>query len=66
VHNGRAPTRNASEGIARPTVFKPEYNKRAAALSSFGTIDKDLADAVDVSKVTINAWKKAHPEFLKE
>jgi hypothetical protein len=27
--------------------------------------DKELAFQFEVSEVTINAWKKAHPEFLK-
>ena len=49
----------------RPSNYKPEYADQAAKLCRLGAIDRDLADFFDVSEVTINAWKKAHPVFLK-
>jgi hypothetical protein len=57
--------KSASKGVGRPTAFKPEFADQAAKLCRLGAIDADLADFFDVSAVTINAWKKAHPEFLK-
>ena len=57
--------KSASKGVGRPTAFKPEFADQAAKLCRLGVIDADLADFFDVSEVTINAWKKAHPEFLK-
>jgi len=49
----------------RPSAFKPEYVKLAERFCLLGATDKDLAAAFGVSEVTINAWKKLHPEFLK-
>jgi hypothetical protein len=37
----------------------------ALHFSRLGATDKDMADAFDVSEVTLNAWKQSHPEFLK-
>ncbi|MBZ9975492.1 hypothetical protein [Mesorhizobium sp. BR-1-1-10] len=53
------------KSVGRPTEFKPEYSEQAAKLCRLGAIDADLAEFFDVSEVTINAWKKAQPEFLK-
>jgi hypothetical protein len=54
-----------SAPVGRPSEFLPEYVDQAAKLCRLGAINADLADFFDVSEVTINAWKKAHPEFLK-
>lgn len=51
--------------VGRPSAFRPEYPVQAAQLCRLGATDKDLADFFHVSEVTINAWKKVHPEFLK-
>lgn len=48
----------------RPSSFKPEYAKQAAKLCRLGAIDAEIADFFGVSEQTLNAWKKAHPEFL--
>lgn len=48
----------------RPTRYKSEYAEQARKLCLLGATDEALADFFEVSKVTINAWKKAHPEFL--
>lgn len=49
----------------RPSEFKPEYIHQAFALALLGITDKEMAGVFQVSEVTLNAWKKAHPEFLK-
>jgi hypothetical protein len=51
--------------VGRPTKFFPQYVEQAKVLASKGFTDLDLADAFMVSEVTINAWKKEFPEFLK-
>lgn len=48
----------------RPTDYRPEYAKQAYRLCLLGATDEQLGEAFDVSKVTINAWKKKHPKFL--
>lgn len=54
-----------SNNVGRPTDYRPEYVRMAARACQLGAIDKDLAEMFDVSEQTINAWKKAHPEFLE-
>lgn len=49
----------------RPSSYRPEFAALARKLCSLGAIDKDLAEAFGVSEQTVNAWKKAHPEFLE-
>ena len=49
----------------RPTSFKPEYIEQAYKLSLLGAKDTEMADFFGVSEVTLNAWKKEFPEFLK-
>ena len=49
----------------RPTDYKPEYAIQAGKICLLGATDKKLADFFEVSEVTINAWKKKYPEFLK-
>lgn len=51
--------------VGRPTDYREEYNKQAYKLCLLGSTDIDLADFFEVSEVTINAWKKEFPEFLK-
>lgn len=34
-------------------------------LCRLGATDKDMAEFFGVSEQTVNAWKKAHPEFLE-
>ena len=48
----------------RPSSFKPEFVDQSIKLARLGAIDADLADFFGVSEVTVNAWKKKHPEFL--
>jgi hypothetical protein len=49
----------------RPTEYKPEYCQQARKLGALGAVDKEIADFFEVSEVTLNAWKKKYPEFLK-
>jgi len=49
----------------RPSSYKKEYNLQAMKLCLLGSTDESLADFFEVSVVTLNAWKKAHPDFLK-
>lgn len=51
--------------MGRPSSYKPEYAEQARKLCLLGATDKELADFFDVSEVTINAWKKEFPDFLK-
>lgn len=55
---GRAP-------FGRPTDYKPEYNEQAYKFCLLGATDRRLAELFDVSEVTLNAWKKERPDFLK-
>jgi hypothetical protein len=48
----------------RPTNYKAEYSAQVEKLCRLGATDKEIADFFGVSEVTINAWKKAHPQFL--
>lgn len=47
----------------RPTKYRPEYVRQAAALCSLGATDAQLADFFEVSVSTVNLWKLEHPEF---
>jgi hypothetical protein len=49
----------------RPTKYKAEYADQAYKLCLLGLTDAEMAPVFNVSEVTINAWKKAHPKFLK-
>lgn len=49
----------------RPTKYKKEYARMAQKACEFGAVDSDLAEMFGVSEQTINAWKKAQPDFLE-
>lgn len=52
--------------VGRPTDYEERFNDMAyVACVEGGFTDLKLAKLFDVSEVTINAWKKAYPEFLK-
>ena len=51
--------------MGRPTDYKDEYNDLAFKFSLLGATDKQMSGFFGVSEVTLNAWKKKHPEFLK-
>ena len=48
----------------RPSKYDSKYAEQAYKLCLLGAKDKELADFFGVSEVTLNAWKKEHPEFL--
>lgn len=49
----------------RPSSFREEFIVQAEKLALLGATDKQLADFFGVSEVTLNAWKKEFPDFLK-
>lgn len=49
----------------RPSSYKPEYSKIAAAATRAGLTDKELADVFDVSERTIHRWKLDHEDFCQ-
>lgn len=49
----------------RPSKYKPEYADLAYKFTLLGADDEGLAELFEVSTVTVNSWKKNHPEFLK-
>jgi len=51
--------------MGRPSSYKPEYAEQAEKLCKLGATDKEMADFFETTEQTINAWKKAHPEFLE-
>jgi hypothetical protein len=58
-------SRTAERPMGRPTDYRVVYDEQARKLCLLGATDKEMADFFDVSEVTLNAWKKAHPDFLK-
>lgn len=50
----------------RPSKYNAEIHPQAAkTFYELGATDKKLAEAFGISEVTLNAWKKKYPEFLK-
>lgn len=62
------PDENATE--AKSTRGRKEkYDKQrdpivARAMARLGATEQEIADALDTTVTTLNAWKKRHPEFL--
>ena len=52
-------------GQGRPTSYRKEFDEQSKLLCLLGATDVQLAEFFHVSEVTINAWKKKHPSFLK-
>ena len=57
-------TAPVKRGRGRPTDYKKSYVKRAEKLALLGLTEEQMAAAFDVTRPTLRAWKKAHPEFL--
>lgn len=55
-------TKDSKRG--RPSAYKDDYAELALNYTLLGAIDTELAAFFGVSKTTLNAWKKQHPEFL--
>jgi len=49
----------------QPTKYEGKMLKAVAVLCRLGAIDKEIAEALDVTETTINNWKLAHPEFFE-
>jgi hypothetical protein len=49
----------------RPSKYKPEILLAVEFMARHGLTDLEMSARLGVSEVTFNAWKKAHPEFLK-
>lgn len=49
----------------RPTKYKKEFDRQAEILCKKGFTDKEMAEVFGCSEVTLNAWKKKYPSFLK-
>lgn len=57
--------RTEPAGPGRPSKYREEFAEQAFKLCLLGATDKDLAGFFDTTEQTINAWKKAYPEFLE-
>lgn len=52
--------------MGRPSAYKSElHDDWAWSLAIDGKTDKEIAQEFGVSEVTLNAWKKQFPSFLK-
>ena len=49
--------------MGRPSSYKAEYARQAAALANLGATDAELADFFEVSTVTIWRWRNTHVDF---
>lgn len=56
--------KNEKNSRGRPSAYKDEYAGLAHNYALLGAIDTELAGFFGVSKTTLNAWKRHHPEFL--
>ena len=50
--------------MGAPTKFNDAQLKVIAMMCKLGATDQNLADALEVSIATINAWKHSFPDFL--
>lgn len=53
------------EKKGRPTSYNKDFDDLAYKFALLGGIDKKVAELFEISEVTLNAWKKKHPTFLK-
>ncbi len=49
----------------RKSKYQVQYAKQAFQLCLLGATDVQIAEFFEVSEVTLNAWKKKYPAFLK-
>jgi hypothetical protein len=62
----KAPKGKPPKRVGRPSRYNAEYHpKIARLLAQLGKVDKEISKEIGISEVTLNAWKKEHPEFLK-
>ena len=48
----------------RPSKFNPRFTKEVEKLCKLGATDVQLADFFEVTRQTVDNWKKEHPEFF--
>ena len=60
----KSPQKTSKKPMGRPSDYREGYAEQAYKLCLLGAIVADLANFFGVSTVTIDAWKKKHPEFL--
>ena len=48
---------------AKQSLFRDAFPEQARNLCLLGAIDRDLAEAFEVSERTINRWKRQYPDF---
>ena len=52
--------------VGRKSPYNPKYHpKIVQLLAQLGKIDREISKEIGISEVTLNAWKKRYPEFLK-
>lgn len=49
----------------QPTKYKPEFTEQVKMLCFLGATDEQLAIFFKVCELTINNWKKDHPDFFE-
>src|SRR5690349_641900 len=52
-----------NSGGGRPQKYRAEFADWAEKLCKLGATDEEMADAFDVSVVTLNKWKHVHVKF---
>lgn len=65
VAKTKAKTVTKAKPVGRPSSYRPEFAEQAYNYCLLGATDIQLAEFFEVSEVTLNAWKKEFPEFLK-
>jgi hypothetical protein len=48
----------------QPTKYSKTYAKQAYGLALLGLTDEEMAPIFDVTKRTVENWKKSHPDFF--
>lgn len=63
IERKRLPAAHKKNVGGRPSTYKPEYAKMAAAHCKLGATDADLATLFGVTTQCIWLWTSKHPEF---
>lgn len=61
----RKKAKRKAKKTGRPSSYDAAYCEQARQLCLLGATDAEMAEFFAISEVTLNAWKKQHPEFLK-